>query len=227
MIDMHSILEVLNKQMEVIKEKDRQIAKLEELLKKKVKSNSGSSGEDKKKERENTKKLLIKEVISLYKKWFKESPIKGSEKTLAEYTITDLRKVITEYKKKIRTREKKEKEALGLSKKNTKKSDREKIRKQLQNEVFKATGKKTEITSIVELRKILSSNKPKKNKKVASKNKKEEIGKRQQKKIELAKEYAKLTKKEKGWNFSEFIKNKTTAELRSLVKCQKLLNKKN
>ena len=89
------------------------------------------------------------------------------------------------------------------------------------------TGKETTETSIVKLRKLISEKTPKKEKKANKNNtKKAEIGKRELKKIELAKEYGKLTKKEKGWNIPEFVKNKTTAELRSLVKCQKMLNKK-
>ncbi|OUU14655.1 MAG: hypothetical protein CBB97_24780 [Candidatus Endolissoclinum sp. TMED37] len=225
MIDMRQILDVLNKQMEVIKEKDRQIAKLESLLKKKIEKKSDNKT-DKKKQKDDTKLALIKEVISLYKKWFKESPSKDAKNTLSEYKITDLRKVISEYKRKIRQREKEQKTALA-SKKSETVSKREKTRNELQKQVKTLTGKETTETSIVKLRKLISEKTPKKEKKANKNNtKKAEIGKRELKKIELAKEYGKLTKKEKGWNIPEFVKNKTTAELRSLVKCQKMLNKK-
>ena len=225
MIDMRQILDVLNKQMEVIKEKDRQIAKLESLLKKKIEKKSDNKT-DKKKQKDDTKLTLIKEVISLYKNWFKESPSKDAKNTLSEYKITDLRKVISEYKKKIRQREKEQKTALA-SKKSETISKREKTRNELQKQVKTLIGKETTETSIVKLRKLISEKTPKKEKKANKNNtKKAEIGKRELKKIELAKEYGKLTKKDKGWNITEFVKNKTTAELRSLVKCQKMLNKK-
>lgn len=225
MIDMQQILDILNKQMEVIKEKDRQISKLESLLKKKIEKKSDNKS-DKKKQKDDIKLALIKEVISLYKKWFKESPSKDAKNTLLEYKITDLRAVISEYKKKIRSREKEQKIALA-SKKSQQVSNREKTRNKLQQQLKALTGKETTETSIVKLRKLISEKTPKKEKKIDKKNtKKKDIGKRELKKIELAKEYAKLTKKEKGWNIPEFVKNKTTAELRSLVKCQKMLNEK-
>ena len=61
-IDMRQIMDVIQKQMKIIEDKDRQIAKLEELLKKKIKSVPVNSS-DKKKQKENSKRLLIKEVI--------------------------------------------------------------------------------------------------------------------------------------------------------------------
>ena len=224
MIDMRQILDVIQKQMKIIKEKDRQIAKLEELLKKKVKSVPVSSS-DKKKQKENSKKILIKEVISLYKKWFKQDPSNDASKTLSEYSITDLRRVVTDYKKKLREREKDKKNAI-LPKKPSQ-SKRDETRTKLQKELSKLTGKETTETSIVKLRKLISEKTPKKEKKITKKTtKKEEVGKREIKKMEIAKEYGILTNKGKSWDISKFIKGKTTKELRSLIKCQKLLNKK-
>ena len=223
-IDMRQIMDVIQKQMKIIEDKDRQIAKLEELLKKKIKSVPVNSS-DKKKQKENSKKMLIKEVISLYKKWFKQSPCDVATKTLSEYSITDLRKVVSDYKKKLRLREKEQKKAIPPKKPSQ--SKRDETRTKLQKELSKLTGKETTETSIVKLRKLISEKTPKKQKKIQKKTtKKEEVGKRQQKKIELAKEYAKLTKTTKGWNIAEFVKNKSTAELRALVKCQKLINSK-
>ena len=164
MIDMRQILDVLNKQMEVIKEKDRQIAKLESLLKKKIEKKSDNKS-DKKKQKDDTKLALIKEVISLYKKWFKETPSKDAKNTLSEYKITDLRKVISEYKKKIRQREKEQKTALA-SKKSESVSNREKTRNELQKQVKTLTGKETTETSIVKLRKLISEKTPKKKKRL-------------------------------------------------------------
>ena len=226
MIDMRQILDVIQKQMKIIKEKDRQIAKLEELLKKKVKSVPVSSS-DKKKQKENSKKILIKEVISLYKKWFKQDPSDDASKTLSEYSITDLRRVVSDYKKKLREREKDKKNAI-LPKKSSQ-NKRDKTRTKLQKELSKLTGKETTETSIVKLRKLISEKTPKKektSKKEKKTTKKEEVGKREIKKMEIAKEYGILTNKGKSWDISKFIKGKTTIELRSLVKCQKLLNKK-
>jgi len=224
MIDMRQILDVIQKQMKIIKEKDRQIAKLEELLKKKVKSVPVSSS-DKKKQKENSKKILIKEVISLYKKWFKQDPSNDASKTLSEYSITDLRRVVTDYKKKLHEREKDKKNAI-LPKKPSQ-SKRDETRTKLQKELSKLTGKETTETSIVKLRKLISEKTPKKEKKITKKTtKKEEVGKREIKKMEIAKEYGILTNKGKSWDISKFIKGKTTKELRSLIKCQKLLNKK-